>query len=147
MGVFAAIKKNHKDLKVPLASPFSWCPAEQHACLPLQSHGRSESPQDSRQRPRNKKSEVEETWGEILADALHDRLKALYDFMDRKPDLLDKPVPMIRRSYLKRYITSNFGSGPGGNGVAKNYSIFLRTRSLCTSSGMPSCFCSLPQRF
>ena len=33
------------------------------------------------------KGEVEETWGEILEDALQDRLKPIYDFMDSKPDL------------------------------------------------------------
>ena len=56
------------------------------------------------------KGEVEETWGEILADALRERLKPVYDFMDRKPDLYDKPVPMIHPAYLKRFMTSNFGT-------------------------------------
>jgi radical SAM superfamily enzyme YgiQ (UPF0313 family) len=62
------------------------------------------------------KGEVEETWGEILEDALHDTLKPIYDFLDRKPDLCDKPVPMITRSYLRRFITSNFGTIDCGRG-------------------------------
>jgi radical SAM superfamily enzyme YgiQ (UPF0313 family) len=68
------------------------------------------------------KGEVEETWGEILADALQDRLKPLYDFMDRKPDLFDKPVPTIHRSYLKRFITSNFGTIDCSRGCPYNCS-------------------------
>lgn len=68
------------------------------------------------------KGEVEETWGEILADALQDRLKPLYDFMDRKPDLYDQPVPMIHRGYLKRFITSNFGTIDCSRGCPYNCS-------------------------
>jgi radical SAM superfamily enzyme YgiQ (UPF0313 family) len=68
------------------------------------------------------KGEVEETWGEILADALQDRLKPLYDFMNRKPNLLDKPVPMIHRAYLKHFITSNFGTIDCGRGCPYNCS-------------------------
>jgi radical SAM superfamily enzyme YgiQ (UPF0313 family) len=68
------------------------------------------------------KGEVEETWGEILADALEDRLKPLYDFMDRKPDLFNKPVPTIHRSYLKRFITSNFGTIDCSRGCPYNCS-------------------------
>jgi radical SAM superfamily enzyme YgiQ (UPF0313 family) len=68
------------------------------------------------------KGEVEETWGDLLEDALHDRLKPIYDFLDRKPDLFDKPVPMITRSYLKRFITSNFGTIDCGRGCPYNCS-------------------------
>jgi radical SAM superfamily enzyme YgiQ (UPF0313 family) len=68
------------------------------------------------------KGEVEETWGEILADALQDRLKPLYDFMDRKPDLFNKPIPTIHRSYLKRFITSNFGTIDCSRGCPYNCS-------------------------
>jgi radical SAM superfamily enzyme YgiQ (UPF0313 family) len=56
------------------------------------------------------KGEVEETWGEILRDALDDCLKPVYDFLDRKPDLYSRPIPMIDRKYLRRFITSNFGT-------------------------------------
>ena len=68
------------------------------------------------------KGEVEETWGDILVDALHDRLKPLYDFMDCKPDLFDKPIPAIRRSYLRRFMTSNFGTIDCGRGCPYNCS-------------------------
>ncbi|MBN1571129.1 MAG: radical SAM protein [Acidobacteria bacterium] len=56
------------------------------------------------------KGEVEETWGEILQDACRDNLKPLYDFLDRKPDLYDKPLPTVDRKYLKQFIISNFGT-------------------------------------
>jgi radical SAM superfamily enzyme YgiQ (UPF0313 family) len=68
------------------------------------------------------KGEVEETWGDVLEDALYDRLKPIYDFLERKPDLYDKPVPMITRSYLKRFITSNFGTIDCGRGCPYNCS-------------------------
>ena len=68
------------------------------------------------------KGEVEETWGDILEDALYDRLRPIYDFLDRKPDLYDKPVPTITRSYLKRFITSNFGTIDCGRGCPYNCS-------------------------
>jgi len=68
------------------------------------------------------KGEVEETWGDLLADAHHDRLKPLYDFMDRKPDLSDKPVPTLHSSYLKRFITSNFGTIDCSRGCPYNCS-------------------------
>jgi radical SAM superfamily enzyme YgiQ (UPF0313 family) len=56
------------------------------------------------------KGEVEETWGEILRDACHDRLKPVYDFLECKPDLYKHPIPIIDRKYLRRFITSNFGT-------------------------------------
>jgi radical SAM superfamily enzyme YgiQ (UPF0313 family) len=56
------------------------------------------------------KGEVEETWGDILRDAAEDRLKPIYDFLGCKPDLYNKPIPMIHRRYLKKFITSNFGT-------------------------------------
>ena len=68
------------------------------------------------------KGEVEGTWGNMLVDALQDRLKPLYDFMDGKPDLFDKPIPTIHRSYLKRFITSNFGTIDCSRGCPYNCS-------------------------
>ncbi|MDR1727081.1 MAG: radical SAM protein [Acidobacteriota bacterium] len=56
------------------------------------------------------KGEVEDTWGELLADADADRLQPLYDFMDCKPDLTHKPIPMVDGKYLKKFIVSNFGT-------------------------------------
>jgi len=56
------------------------------------------------------KGEVEDTWGDILRDADADRLQPVYDFMDCKPDLTHKPIPMVKGDYLKKFIASNFGT-------------------------------------
>jgi len=56
------------------------------------------------------KGEVEDTWGDILRDAADDNLKPVYDFLDQKPDLYNQPLPVIHRSYLKKFIISNFGT-------------------------------------
>jgi radical SAM superfamily enzyme YgiQ (UPF0313 family) len=68
------------------------------------------------------KGEVEETWGAILQDAVHDRLSPIYDFLDSKPDLYDKPVPRIHRRYFKRFITTNEGTIDCGRGCPFNCS-------------------------
>jgi radical SAM superfamily enzyme YgiQ (UPF0313 family) len=68
------------------------------------------------------KGEVEETWGSILRDALEDKLLPLYDFLDKKPDLYNQPVPMIHRRYLKRFVTSNFGTIDCSRGCPYNCS-------------------------
>jgi radical SAM superfamily enzyme YgiQ (UPF0313 family) len=62
------------------------------------------------------KGEVEETWGELLRDAVEGRLKPLYDFLDTKPDLYEKPIPAIRREYLRKFVASNFGTLDCGRG-------------------------------
>lgn len=56
------------------------------------------------------KGEVEDTWGDILRDVADDTLKPIYDFLDQKPDLYNRPVPVIHKSYLKKFIISNFGT-------------------------------------
>ncbi len=62
------------------------------------------------------KGEVEETWGDLLRDAVTGRLKPLYDFIDQKPDLYDKPIPLVRKQYLRKFISSNFGTLDCGRG-------------------------------
>ncbi len=62
------------------------------------------------------KGEVEETWGDLLCDAVHGRLKPLYDFIDNKPDLYTKPIPAIRKSYLRKFVAPNFGTLDCGRG-------------------------------
>jgi radical SAM superfamily enzyme YgiQ (UPF0313 family) len=62
------------------------------------------------------KGEVEESWGDLLFDALHGRLKPLYDFLGDKPDLYDKPVPVIRKRYLRKFVAPNFGTLDCGRG-------------------------------
>lgn len=62
------------------------------------------------------KGEVEETWGDLLCDAVNGRLKPLYDFIDNKPDLYTKPIPAIRKSYLRKFVAPNFGTLDCGRG-------------------------------
>ncbi|MBN2243392.1 MAG: radical SAM protein [Acidobacteria bacterium] len=56
------------------------------------------------------KGEVEDTWGDLLRDAVEGRLQPVYDFMNKKPSLDNQPVPVIDRDYLKKFIASNFGT-------------------------------------
>ncbi len=62
------------------------------------------------------KGEVEETWGDLLQDAVNGRLKPMYDFLNAKPDLYTKPIPAIRKKYLRKFIASNFGTLDCGRG-------------------------------
>jgi radical SAM superfamily enzyme YgiQ (UPF0313 family) len=62
------------------------------------------------------KGEVEETWGQLLRDAVGGRLKPFYDFIDDKPDLYEKPLPVIRKEYLRKFVASNFGTLDCGRG-------------------------------
>lgn len=62
------------------------------------------------------KGEVEETWGDLLLDAANDRLKPMYDFLNNKPDLYTKPIPAIRKKYLRKFAASNFGTLDCGRG-------------------------------
>ncbi len=68
------------------------------------------------------KGEVEETWGDILEDALHDRLRPIYDFLDRKPDLCNQPVPMINPAYQRLFIASKIGTIDCSRGCPYNCS-------------------------
>jgi radical SAM superfamily enzyme YgiQ (UPF0313 family) len=62
------------------------------------------------------KGEVEEAWGDLLCDAVHGRLKPLYDFMSDKPDLYEKPIPVIRKENLRKFVAPNFGTLDCGRG-------------------------------
>jgi radical SAM superfamily enzyme YgiQ (UPF0313 family) len=62
------------------------------------------------------KGEVEEAWGDLLCDAVHGRLKPLYDFLNDKPDLYTKPIPVIRKKYLRKFVAPNFGTLDCGRG-------------------------------
>ncbi len=68
------------------------------------------------------KGEVEETWGNILQDALNDGLRPIYDFLESRPDLYDKPVPRTHRRYFKRFITKKEGTIDCGRGCPFNCS-------------------------
>ena len=56
------------------------------------------------------KGEVEDAWADILADALHDRLKPVYDFLADKPSLCNQPVPRFLGSYMKKFVAPKFGT-------------------------------------
>jgi radical SAM superfamily enzyme YgiQ (UPF0313 family) len=62
------------------------------------------------------KGEVEETWGDLLLDAVNNRLQPMYDFLNAKPDLYTKPIPAIRKKYLSKFIAPNFGTLDCGRG-------------------------------
>jgi radical SAM superfamily enzyme YgiQ (UPF0313 family) len=68
------------------------------------------------------KGEVEETWGDILRDAINGQLKPLYDFVDDKPDLYTKPIPILDTRLMKRFAVSNFGTIDCGRGCPFNCS-------------------------
>lgn len=60
--------------------------------------------------------EVEAEWTRLLRDAVTGCLKPLYNFIHEKPDLADKPLPVIRKEYLRKFIASNFGTLDCGRG-------------------------------
>ena len=62
------------------------------------------------------KGEVEETWGTILADAYHGRLKPIYDNLKNLPDLSKAPIPTFTPSYLKRFAYKHYGTIDCGRG-------------------------------
>jgi radical SAM superfamily enzyme YgiQ (UPF0313 family) len=62
------------------------------------------------------KGEVEETWGDLLRDAVAGTLKPLYDFINQKPDLYEKPIPLIKKQYLRKFVSPNFGTLDCGRG-------------------------------
>ncbi len=54
--------------------------------------------------------EVEDHWDRILADAYSGCLQPVYRLLDQLPDLSRAPRPVINKSYLRRFISSNFGT-------------------------------------
>ena len=56
------------------------------------------------------KGEVEDTWVDLLRDALHGRLMPVYDFLDQKPSITGQPVPKSVSSYMKRFVAANTGT-------------------------------------
>lgn len=47
--------------------------------------------------------EVEEQWGNILLDVIKNETKLLYNFVNDKPDLFDKPIPLMPKKYRKHF--------------------------------------------
>jgi radical SAM superfamily enzyme YgiQ (UPF0313 family) len=67
------------------------------------------------------KGEVEETWGEILRDALHGKLKTYYNVMER-PDLSLATIPVVDPKLMKRFAYPNMGTIDAGRGCPFNCS-------------------------
>jgi radical SAM superfamily enzyme YgiQ (UPF0313 family) len=62
------------------------------------------------------KGEVEEAWGNLLAEAVEGTLKSLYDYLDSPPDLTHAPIPVMDRRYLKRFVLSRAATIDCGRG-------------------------------
>ena len=54
--------------------------------------------------------EVEHRWDGLLRDAYQNRLQPIYRFLNDLPDLYDAPRPLINPGYLRKFVTSNFGT-------------------------------------
>ena len=59
---------------------------------------------------------MEEHWEDLLRDALLDRLKPMYNYLEPTPDLHAPPIPMINRKYLNRFAYKQFGTIDCGRG-------------------------------
>ena len=59
--------------------------------------------------------EVEERWGDVLEDALHGRLKPLYNFLDDLPALKGAAIPRLPANVVARYVgkLTTFDAGRG----------------------------------
>ncbi len=62
------------------------------------------------------KGEVEEAWGDLLCNAVNGKLAPIYDFLDKKPDLNGKPIPALRKKYMRRFVAPRFGTLDCGRG-------------------------------
>jgi radical SAM superfamily enzyme YgiQ (UPF0313 family) len=63
--------------------------------------------------------EVEDNWAEILADALHGRLKPIYSFAQDLQNLVDignAPLPRISPKTMRRFAKPNFGTAETSRG-------------------------------
>ncbi|MCL5271256.1 MAG: radical SAM protein, partial [bacterium] len=67
------------------------------------------------------KGEVEETWGDLLRDALHGRLKPFYDITAR-PDLSRANIPVVDPKLMKRFAYPYMGTIDAGRGCPMNCS-------------------------
>ena len=63
--------------------------------------------------------EVEENWGEILADALHGRLKPIYSFAQDLQNLIDignAPLPRLSPKTMRHFAQPSFGTADTSRG-------------------------------
>ena len=64
--------------------------------------------------------EVEENWGEILADALHGRLKPIYSFAQDLQNLIDignAPLPRLSPKTMRHFAQPSFGTADTSGAV------------------------------
>ncbi len=59
--------------------------------------------------------EVEERWGDVLEDAVHGRLKPLYNFLKDLPNLQGQAMPLLPAESVSRYVgqMTTFDAGRG----------------------------------
>ena len=62
------------------------------------------------------KGEVEEQWSELLVAAYEGKLEPLYDFTGDAPDLSKAPVPLVQKSYLRRFPSYGLATIDAGRG-------------------------------
>ena len=55
-------------------------------------------------------------WEQMLSDAIHDRLKPVYNFLKDIPDISKAPFPRINPKHQKRYALQHFGTLDCGRG-------------------------------
>jgi radical SAM superfamily enzyme YgiQ (UPF0313 family) len=60
--------------------------------------------------------EVEHRWAEILRDAYEGNLKSIYRFINELPDISNVPAPLMTKHYLRKFVSSNFGTIDCGRG-------------------------------
>jgi len=66
--------------------------------------------------------EVEDRMGQLLGDAAMDRLQPLYDFLEDRPDLTDKPVPRASFKVQRKFALKKSGTIDAGRGCPFNCS-------------------------
>jgi hypothetical protein len=54
--------------------------------------------------------EVEDHWADLLRDVWQERMQPIYRFIDDLPDLSSAPRPRIHKRYLRKFVSSNFGT-------------------------------------
>ncbi len=62
------------------------------------------------------RGEVEESWTDLLADAVHGNLAPLYDYSETKPNLGEAPIPLQGGPIMKRFVASKHGTIDCGRG-------------------------------
>ncbi len=85
--------------------------------------------------------EVEHRWADILRDAYEGKLKPLYHFLNDLPDLSDTPRPLINKQYLRKFVSSNFGTIDCSRGCPFNCSFctIINVQGRKTRHRSPEC--------